>query len=84
MILVKGADANGGLFVADLDAAPNEKIKQLAVRPKLSQAQLQPFTRRLDTYGQRTMRSVGECASWDGLEVTEAILRSKFSFDFLL
>jgi len=44
-------DADGGLFVADFDVAPNEKIKQLAVGPDFAEAKLEKAPGRLDANG---------------------------------
>ena len=44
-------DADGGLFVADLDVAPDEKIKELAVSPDFAEAKLEEAAGRLDANG---------------------------------
>src|SRR6266403_527950 len=44
-------DADGGLFVADLDVAPDEKIKELAVGPDFAEAKLEEAARRFDADG---------------------------------
>src|SRR2546422_6853277 len=44
-------DADGGLFVADLDVAPNEKVEEFAVGPDFAEAKLEEATGRLDSNG---------------------------------
>ena len=44
-------DADGGLFVANLDVAPDEKIEELAVGPDFAEAQLEEAAGRLDADG---------------------------------
>src|SRR6266436_7322233 len=44
-------NADGGLFVADLDVAPDEKIKEFAVGPDFAEAELEKAARRLDANG---------------------------------
>src|SRR6266404_4606608 len=44
-------DADGGLFVADLDVAPDEKIKEFAVSPDFAEAQLEEAAGRFDADG---------------------------------
>ena len=44
-------DADGGLLVADLDVAPDEEVKQLAVGPDFAEAKLEEAAGRLNTNG---------------------------------
>src|SRR6266404_3359932 len=44
-------DADGGLFVADLDVAPDEEIEQLAIGPHFAETKLEEAARRLDADG---------------------------------
>jgi len=44
-------DADGGLFVADLDVAPDEKVEELAVGPDFAQPKLEEAAGRLDANG---------------------------------
>src|SRR5437762_4099149 len=44
-------DANGGLFVADFDVAPDEEVKQFAVGPDFAEAQLEEAAGRLNADG---------------------------------
>ena len=44
-------DADGGLFVADFDVAPDEKIEEFAVGPDFAEAQLEEAAGRLDADG---------------------------------
>src|SRR5690242_13734242 len=46
-------DADGGLFVADLDVAPDEEVKQLAVGPDFAETQLEEAAGRLNADGRR-------------------------------
>jgi len=42
-------DADGGLFVADLDVAPDEKVEELAVCPDFPETKLEKAAGRLDS-----------------------------------
>ena len=44
-------DADGGLFIADFDVAPDEEIEQLAVGPDLAEAQLKKVAGRFNANG---------------------------------
>src|SRR6266571_3737085 len=44
-------DADGGLFVADLDVAPDEEIKEFAVSPDFAEAKLEEAAGRLNADG---------------------------------
>ena len=44
-------DADGGLLIADLDVAPNEEIKELAVLPDFVEVKLEEAAGRLDAHG---------------------------------
>src|SRR6267143_5959544 len=44
-------DADGGLLVADLDIAPDEEVKQLAVCPDFAEAKIEEAAGRLNTNG---------------------------------
>src|SRR6266513_1920478 len=44
-------DADGGLLVADLDVAPDEEVKQLAVGPDFAEAKLEEAAGRLNANG---------------------------------
>ncbi len=41
-------DANGGLFIADFDVAPDEEIKKLAISPQFGEAEVEKTARRRD------------------------------------
>ena len=47
-------DANGGLFVADFDVTPDEKIKEFAIGPDFAEAEFEKAARRLDSNGGRS------------------------------
>src|SRR5882672_10649447 len=57
-------DADGGLFVADLDVAPDEEIKEFAVGPDFAEAKLEKAAGRLDADGGGTEREGG--VGWRG------------------
>src|SRR5882724_13286804 len=57
-------DADGGLFVADLDVAPDEEIEELAVSPDFAEAKLEKAAGRLDADGGGTEREGG--VGWRG------------------
>src|SRR5713101_3581978 len=44
-------DTDGGLLVADLDVAPDEKVEELAVGPDFAEAKLEEAAGRLDANG---------------------------------
>src|SRR5262249_40029154 len=44
-------DTDGSLFVSDLNVAPHEKVKELAISPDFAEAKLEEATRRLDANG---------------------------------
>ena len=44
-------DADGGLFVADFDVAPDEEVEELAVGPDFAEAELEEAAGRLDANG---------------------------------
>jgi len=50
-------DADGSLFVADLDIAPDEEVEELAVGPDFAEAKLEKAAGRLNTKWWRRRRS---------------------------
>ena len=44
-------DADGGLFVADFDVAPDEEVEEFAVGPDFAEAELEEAAGRLDADG---------------------------------
>jgi len=46
-------DADGGLFVADFDVAPDEEVEEFAIGPDFAEAELEEAAGRLDANGGR-------------------------------
>ena len=54
-------NADGGLFVADFDVAPDEKVEKFAIGPDFAEAQLEKAAGRLDANSGRGDGMEREC-----------------------
>jgi len=62
-------DADGGLFVADLDVAPDEEVKELAVGPDFAET-------KLEEAAGGSIRMVAEAPEWSGRATLDSVIEA--------